>query len=125
MPAKPARWCPRCTAIHADACPNKPAWVKKPFAKSGRGGSKWRRIREEVFERDEYLCQECRRQGLITGVELHGVGVGICDHIVPLAEGGAEFDADNLQTLCKTCHDRKTHEESLRGRGVKSSADPI
>ncbi len=33
------------------------------------------------------------------------------DHITPLAQGGAKYDPDNLQPLCKWCHGRKTRAE--------------
>ena len=38
------------------------------------------------------------------------------DHIVPVAEGGAEFDPANGQGACVFCHGVKTAEESARGR---------
>lgn len=34
-----------------------------------------------------------------------------CDHIIPICLGGAEFDEDNLQTLCVECHKKKTKGE--------------
>jgi 5-methylcytosine-specific restriction endonuclease McrA len=41
------------------------------------------------------------------------------DHIVPVVDGGS-FLMDNLQTLCLTCHDRKsTTEATLRARRGK------
>lgn len=42
------------------------------------------------------------------------------DHIIPLSQGGAKYDEDNLAWRCKTCHDAKTRREQ-RGMGVKSS----
>jgi len=39
----------------------------------------------------------------------------IRDHIVPLAEGGTDTEA-NVQPLCAACHDAKTQREALRGR---------
>jgi 5-methylcytosine-specific restriction endonuclease McrA len=37
------------------------------------------------------------------------------DHIKPLEEGGTDA-AENLQTLCESCHGRKTRaEQSRRG----------
>ncbi|WP_432760661.1 HNH endonuclease [Neisseria subflava] len=36
-----------------------------------------------------------------------------CDHIVPLADGG-EDDVENLQTLCKECHSKKSVSENRR-----------
>ena len=32
------------------------------------------------------------------------VGATETDHIVPLQDGGAKYDDDNLQPLCRTCH---------------------
>jgi 5-methylcytosine-specific restriction protein A len=33
------------------------------------------------------------------------------DHIKPISEGGQLYDIDNLQSLCKQCHSRKTMRE--------------
>ncbi|MCV7100069.1 HNH endonuclease signature motif containing protein [Mycobacterium palustre] len=38
------------------------------------------------------------------------------DHIVPLAEGGARYDWDNLQSLCTPHHKQKTTQDALRGK---------
>ena len=49
------------------------------------------------------------------------VAVTEVDHIVPKREGGTDEES-NLQALCKSCHSRKTAEESnTRGRGVAIS----
>lgn len=116
MPVKPGRWCARCRRVHSERCPQLEAWAKPVFKKSGRGGRPWQRKREQVFERDGYLCCECAHHGIQTVVTLHGSLAGICDHIVPLEEGGTDDD-HNLQTLCKKCSDEKTQLESQRGRG--------
>ena len=34
-----------------------------------------------------------------------------CDHIKPIALGGAEYDINNVQTLCIACHKLKTKED--------------
>lgn len=34
------------------------------------------------------------------------------DHIIPIALGGDEYDLNNLQTLCKPCHKKKTSKEA-------------
>jgi 5-methylcytosine-specific restriction endonuclease McrA len=54
------------------------------------------------------LCAECERNGRTTEGK-------ILDHIIPLAEGGAENDPQNWQTLCGECSEAKTREESRRG----------
>lgn len=38
------------------------------------------------------------------------------DHIIPVAEGGDEFDLANGQGACSHCHGLKTREEARRGR---------
>lgn len=116
MPVKPGRWCNRCKAVHAGRCPDAPVWVKPVFKKSGRGGRPWRRKREQVFERDGFLCQIHLRKGDQVLVTLHGSLAGVCDHIVALEHGGTDCDS-NLQTICKSCDKEKTHAESVKGRG--------
>lgn len=110
MAVKPARWCSRCKAAHTDRCPQVKAWEKPVHQKSGRGGRPWQRKRQNIFERDGYVCQSCGRV-----VTLHGTFTGICDHITPKAEGGTDDDS-NLQTLCRMCSDEKTHAESMKSR---------
>jgi 5-methylcytosine-specific restriction protein A len=63
------------------------------------GTKRWRALRRRVLKRDRYTCQECRRFG------------NEVDHVVPVAQGGARWSEDNLQTLCKSCHSRKTARE--------------
>lgn len=36
------------------------------------------------------------------------------DHVVPLVAGGAVYDPDNLQALCRDCHIAKTAAENRR-----------
>lgn len=74
-------------------------------------GAAHRRRRAYVLARDP-LCKECLRatpQRLTPSRE--------ADHIVPLAEGGAE-DVSNMQGLCRPCHSRKTARSS---RGLARS----
>ncbi len=72
----------------------------------GRGGCQWRRIKQQVHERDQWTCCGCSR----VTMELE------CDHIVNKAQGGTD-DLKNLQSLCKPCHDVKSSEESKAGMG--------
>ncbi|TNE75072.1 MAG: HNH endonuclease [Gammaproteobacteria bacterium] len=74
----------------------------------GRGGRPWRRLRDQVLERDQFLCQPCKREGRVTpGNEV--------DHIIPEAEGGHTV-ANNLEATCHHCHKAKTQQEALRAR---------
>ena len=75
-----------------------------PSYGQGRGGRQWRRLKQQVHERDQWICCRC---GRIT-MDLE------CDHIVNKAQGGTD-DLDNLQSLCKVCHLEKTQQESREG----------
>ncbi|MFW1635636.1 HNH endonuclease [Acinetobacter oleivorans] len=70
----------------------------------GRGGRSWRKLKQHVHERDQWTCCHCQ----CVTMELE------CDHIVNTAQGGTD-DLDNLQSLCKPCHDKKSLAESKAG----------
>lgn len=63
-------------------------------------GRPWRRLREQVFKRDGFLCVLCKAKGRLTVA-------AVCDHRKPLAKGGTN-DMDNLQSLCGPCDEAKT-----------------
>ena len=60
---------------------------------------RWKNLRDYVMARSP-LCAECLKHGIITAGQL-------VDHIIPIADGGAEMDINNLQVLCAACHNRK------------------
>ncbi|MTI11565.1 HNH endonuclease [Sansalvadorimonas verongulae] len=79
-------------------------WQQKKGNTTQRGyGYKWQKLRAQILKRDSYLCQECKRKGVIR----EGRHV---DHITPKAAGGTD-EPGNLQTLCTTCHNHKTATE--------------
>ncbi len=61
----------------------------------------WRKTRTLALKRDKYLCQHCLAAGLLTLANE-------VDHITPLAKQGARLDVTNLQSLCSSCHRKKT-----------------
>ena len=64
---------------------------------------KWRSLRNYFIQMNP-LCKSCEDMGYITpGQEV--------DHIKPIRLGGAECLVSNLQTLCKSCHARKSGRE--------------
>lgn len=67
----------------------------------------WKLARQERLT-IEPLCRHCKSNGKI--VEATHV-----DHIVPITSGGAELEQWNLQSLCKSCHERKTRIEQAGG----------
>ena len=83
-------------------------WTQRRHGKGGRGGRPWRRKRDRVLRRDNYLCQPCMRAERIQPASE-------VDHIVGLACGGTDDD-DNLEAICTPCHKAKTARESQSGR---------
>ena len=80
-----------------------------------RGHYFWDAARSFVFRRDRFTCQICRRRYRVRHLEV--------DHIVEIARGGAPLDYLNLQTVCRSCHRRKTV-EFLRAR-PRGGAGPV
>lgn len=94
--------------IRVDPPPPQPGQAEGSRWGQGRGGRPWRRIRDRILKRDEYLCQACRREGLLTLAEE-------VDHIVPEHQGGTDDDS-NLEAICKPHHDAKTQAEAHAAR---------
>lgn len=68
-----------------------------------------------MLTRDAWACVQCG----------HIDQANHADHIVPIANGGERYDVANGQTLCHSCHSRKTANENAGGRGrVKSQGPP-
>ncbi|MCO8580353.1 HNH endonuclease [Burkholderia multivorans] len=94
--------CPFCVSIS-----NRPLTAKQKARIAAAGdtvriddlsGGAWDVIRKRIRRRDGYCCRAC-------GIALRA---GVVDHIKPLAQGGSNAD-ENLQLLCKECHDDKTN----------------
>lgn len=63
----------------------------------------WQRFRAGYLKQHP-LCAHCLANGITT------MATDI-DHIRRLQDGGAKYDHDNLQPLCKSCHSKKTASE--------------
>lgn len=124
MPAAAPRPCrhPGCSALVRGSayCATHQRAAAGSFADRARGtrqqrgyGSGWDARRKRILERDCGLCQQCLREGRLTAVGDKPYSAW-CDHIVPKAEGGSDAD-ENLQTLCRACHQAKTDREKARG----------
>lgn len=59
-----------------------------------------KRLRYEIFRRDNHTCRYCGRSA--PEVVLH------VDHVIPQALGGAEKDPSNLVTSCSECNGGKS-----------------
>lgn len=71
-----------------------------------------KQIREAVFFRDRWICQNpscgitCIENAKNPKIRPH------CDHIIPKARGGSDLPF-NRQTLCGSCHSKKTIGEGV------------
>lgn len=84
------------------------AWATRQG--SGRGGRPWRRLRDQVMQRDNYLCQcdECKRLKRVRPADE-------VDHRIPLSQGGTD-SLSNLSAINRDCHRAKTQREAAAGR---------
>lgn len=70
--------------------------------------TEWKATAAAVKKRDGYACVKCgSRDGRL-----------YVDHKVERKDGGADFEHDNLWTLCATCHGLKGAAERVK-RGAK------
>jgi len=69
--------------------------------------------RQQVFERDNYTCQDCgARSQEGQRVRLHA------HHIIPLAQDRSKaYDVDNGVTLCTSCHEDRHSDRNLNLTG--------
>ena len=99
----------RCAAHQREAYRQQDA---RRGSRQARGsGRAWDRLRLLILDRDQWLCQACRRRDACE-----------VDHIVAKADGGSDAPS-NLQSLCSDCHGLKTgREEAARGCGDRPRA---
>jgi 5-methylcytosine-specific restriction endonuclease McrA len=77
----------------------------------------WDSARSYVMLRDRYTCRLC-------GVRHRARELDV-DHIIEIARGGAALEYSNLQTVCRTCHRRKTREFLRQPRGAVPPDVPV
>ena len=63
----------------------------------------WYRLRAWHIARHP-LCAHCEARGVVTPAQ-------DVDHINPISNGGDNLDPDNLQSLCRACHNIKTRNQ--------------
>jgi transposase len=71
---------------------------------------RFQRLREEVINRDGGECVHCGT-GRKEHLEKFGTDIHV-HHKTPIKDGGAKYDADNLITICKSCHSSEHADES-------------
>lgn len=58
-------------------------------------GRRWRKVRLQVLQRDDYWCYYC------------GADATTVDHVKPTSKGGSMYDHNNLVAACIRCNSRK------------------
>lgn len=56
----------------------------------------WKKVRRQVLERDNHLCQIGSAGCTRNATEV--------DHVLPVSMGGAWYDPDNLRASCRWCN---------------------
>lgn len=78
---------------------------------------RWRKVRRLVLDRDRHLCQIKRSKCTTKATEV--------DHIVAVADGGAQFDPANLRAACKSCNIGQRNERVAElAREARSDTQP-
>ncbi len=70
--------------------------------------ARWKRRREKQLKKQP-LCEECLKQGIITIA-------AIADHIEDHKGDLAKFFQGKLQSLCPSCHSKKTNRDNFSRR---------
>lgn len=117
LPVKPCKLCK--SKYHtAWQCPSKPRsallrgnstlLAKKPMKRLGKEGRRYMEFRNDVaypylVERDGEQCSHCGRADVPLDVDhLHKRG----------SHPELKYDLNNLQLLCRRCHDRKDNQSA-------------
>lgn len=77
--------------------------ARDPEAQAFYESPEWRKLRVLHLKRNP-LCEKCFADGKITAAV-------IVDHKVGIKDGGGRLDGENLQSLCRSCHNKKTAQE--------------
>ena len=88
--------------------PKKPQHMREVDNASFYNSKRWRALRNYYIQANP-LCEKCKRDGIITGSQM-------VDHVVPITMGGSPVDQKNLQSLCNSCHAKKSGRESAEKR---------
>ena len=73
----------------------------RPGASVRGYGTDWRRLRQ-WYARRQPLCEDCLARDIVTPMQE-------VDHVRPFSgkDDPLRLDADNLRSLCRSCHRRK------------------
>ena len=93
--------------------PKKPQHMRDVDNASFYNSRRWRSI-SKSFRKRNPLCAQCKRDGLISSAQC-------VDHIKPISQYGmgVATDIKNLQSLCNSCHAKKSSREGAEMRKTK------
>jgi 5-methylcytosine-specific restriction endonuclease McrA len=104
--------CRYCSAFHkrGETCINRPkhnSYKKETNAITRfRSSRLWQKKRQEIKQRDKFLCQHCKKNGLyqFNKLEVH--------HMIPISKAwNKRLKNNNLITLCSACHKKADNNE--------------
>jgi 5-methylcytosine-specific restriction endonuclease McrA len=102
---------PKRRSFNPDGSQGRSNWArytaKYPERQAPYKSNAWRWARLQQLRR-EPNCRICGEKAIAV------------DHIIPISQGGADLDANNLQSLCRRHHNTKTTAEGHAG--VKRAA---
>lgn len=114
MAQRAARRCAKCGEIVRGRCETCSKAAAKRYDdfrgnRHERGyDNDWEKVAKLARQRDGYLCVHCEAKGTLTPAKT-------VDHITPIhVAPERRLDLSNTQTLCETCHARKTQEDVRR-----------
>ena len=117
MPKKPKRPCsyPGCLKlVNGQYCEEHKKLTDQQYNRYSRDSfsKSFYKTPEWLFTRRRQLsiqpfCEECLKEGKAAKATM-------VDHIVPIKQGGDKFACNNLQSLCWSCHSRKSAKEGSR-----------
>ena len=77
----------------------------------------WQQLRLQAFIRDLYICQQCNKTVSQDHTHRHAA---IGNHIVKHNGDRVLFyDLDNIETVCKQCHDGHIQSIEKGGKGIQ------
>lgn len=113
---KPCRWsgCPELTnETYCEVHKKKNSeqydkYFRDPKAADFYHSSQWQSMRKTKLGREPF-CEICKQSGRLELAKC-------VDHIVEIKNGGGALDINNLQSLCQSCHSRKTLQERTKNK---------
>ena len=89
----------------------KPFWTKGAKVKQSKvanhaklyNSARWKAVREKQLKIAP-MCEACIKKGIDT------IATQV-DHIKAITWGGSQLDLENLQSLCYSCHGKKSRKE--------------